>query len=393
MHVQFWSVGSNSMSPLPMSQNNISEHLMEDWVPSLPVGVSSSFMGWPTFLTEGANIQPLDFLTLRQEVGRTERQWKGFLSWMLGVAGTRHVLAQEGYQWIAPISAFYKNTSHQVSLGNWNGSFPQSATRASLPQQPLSRLRPDYLAIRRDSSGIFNLAIAESKGTTLCLTRKSSCPPKWRDQDNNIEISVNNNIIKIPRHIVVATRSNPNAKYKPARRIQVRAWNSAEDLPVSNVSQIAAVDIVSGHLFGLFRNLGLRENAQALAYSVHARSESLINGILDKHEANSLLLRQRADTELERRTDSTKRDRDSGASTFVTMDIEIGRVTFEISAATMSLASNLSLSLSGNEGIKTLSKSALQVDDWVRSQPKTEEAEALLLHGVRVRFPEETLRR
>ena len=91
-HVQYWGVGSTSMTPLLMSESDIGAHLVEDWVPSIPAAVRSSFMGWPSLLIETHNSGSADFLALRSEVGKSERQWKGFLSWMLGVAGTRHPL-------------------------------------------------------------------------------------------------------------------------------------------------------------------------------------------------------------------------------------------------------------------------------------------------------------
>ena len=87
MNVEFWGVGSTASSTLPMTYAHICSHLLSDWVPSLPVNVRSSFVGWPPFLIDVVQYWNGDFLTLRPEAGRSERQWKGFLSWMLGVAG------------------------------------------------------------------------------------------------------------------------------------------------------------------------------------------------------------------------------------------------------------------------------------------------------------------
>jgi len=104
---------------------------------------------------------------------------------MLGVAGTRHVLMSEGYRWIAPISAF-----HIVG-------------------------------------GCIEWAVAEAKGTKMSLKSTSSCPTEWSNQARNVVIKVNGTEIDIPRHVVVATRVNPNAKRDRARRLQVRTWNRA----------------------------------------------------------------------------------------------------------------------------------------------------------------------
>ena len=67
-----------------------------------------------------------DLLAVRAEAARSERQWKSFLSWMLGVAGTRHVLASDSYRWVAPVSAFYPGAVQAVDLSAWHPSFPLS---------------------------------------------------------------------------------------------------------------------------------------------------------------------------------------------------------------------------------------------------------------------------
>jgi hypothetical protein len=387
MNVQYWAIGVGSMTPLSMSQNDISTHLSHDWVPSLPAAVSSSFVGWPSFLIEGVNIQSVDFLTLLKEVGGTERQWKGFLSWMLGVAGTRHVLAQEGYQWIAPISAFYRNSMHPVSLVNWNPSFPQSIVEAKLPLQPITRLRPDYLAIKMDPSGSISLAIAEAKGTKINLNNMHLCPPNWKNQAHNIEILVNGNLQKIARYIVVATRVNPNAINKSTRRIQIRAWNSSENTTEQKLLQYLAVDVVSAHLFGLFRNLGLRENARAIADSVHTRYEHT-SIITDYHRRNAEILRKRADFELETRSTSWKANNDPDTPIVINTDNELGQITFEISGATISLAKKLSLALNLDQAAEALYDSRERILRWWKSQDKLVETAVVLNSGVLVRFPE-----
>jgi hypothetical protein len=119
MNVDFWAVGRAARSTLPMTNADICSHLLSDWMPSLPTSVSSSFVGWPPFLIDVLWYRSEKLLALRAEVGRTERQWKGFLSWMLGVAGTRHVLASEGYRWIAPLSAFYEENFQTVDISDW----------------------------------------------------------------------------------------------------------------------------------------------------------------------------------------------------------------------------------------------------------------------------------
>ena len=71
---------------LPLTVADISSHLLADWMPALPAIVGSSFIGWPPFLLELAKFNETTVLAVRAEAGRSERQWKSVLSWMLGVA-------------------------------------------------------------------------------------------------------------------------------------------------------------------------------------------------------------------------------------------------------------------------------------------------------------------
>lgn len=389
MNIEYWSVGSNTMVPLPMSTNDISTRLIEDWVPSFPVAISSAFMGWPKFLIDGTPIQNLSFLSLRPEIKESERQWKSFLSWMLGIAGTRHVLAKEGYRWIAPVSAFYPNATQGVNLASWHLSFPRSSITTMLPPNPSSRLRPDYLAIRKTSAG-FQWAVAEAKGTSKCLTGMNRCPLDWYNQARNIQIVVHGAVINIPRYFVVATRVNPNASHAYTRRLQVRAWNSYEQLPNSELQTVAAADISSAHLFGFFRNLGLYENARALSYAVQTRSDLRLraNNNYDKDFLNQLFLR--ADSEIRRVFRSEKISHDYQESIILYLDTMMGRISVEISAATMDLTKKLQLSLTEDEATKALIEADSQLDKWDKSQSKTGSVETLVSTGVRVQFPEKT---
>lgn len=76
MFVEFWGVGMTAASPMPMTTYDISSHLIVDWVPSLPVTVSSSFMGWPPFLIEFVRFNGSDLLAVGPQAGCSEQQWK-----------------------------------------------------------------------------------------------------------------------------------------------------------------------------------------------------------------------------------------------------------------------------------------------------------------------------
>ena len=384
MNVQYWAIGSNTETTLGLTLGEISGYLAEDWMPSFPASVSSAFMGWPTYLIEKYKdvfqSQLLDYLTLREGVVETERQWKGFLSWMLGVAGTRHIIKKEGYRWIAPASAFYPNLTYPVNLSNWNPLFPPSIVTATLPTNPKSRLRPDYLAIRMNNRK-YEWAVVESKGISRSLTNMRSCPTNWYNQVRNIDVKVNGVSQNIPRNIVVATRSNPNAKLPRTRRLQIRAWNSG-DRPEQGLPPIATADVVAADLFGVFKNLGLFENARALSNSVAAReASSWTNNIAKSWREILTSVRQQADSELERLTFS----QDEVTSSRVRyLDTQLGRISFEISTATLSLASRLSLSVTQEEALDALVSGESQIEEWTSSQNELGEEEAVLSIGIRV---------
>ncbi len=386
MHVQYWGIGASAMTPLPMSQDEISSRLLEDWVPSLPTTISAAFMGWPSLLIKDIHIGTLDYLTLGTQVGKCERQWKGFLSWMLGVAGARHVLAKEGYEWIAPASAFYPNVGDAIDLHSWHPSFPRSAVTVSLPPIPRSRLRPDYLAIRGTGGAGVEWAVVEAKGTSRCLTSMNSCPRNWYNQARNIQVDVQGTIANVPRHIVIATRTNPNAKQDRTRQLQVRAWNSVEKQVEALLPDEAAVEIVAAHLFGLFQNLRLRENAQALAASVETRAESRLNGALDRTKSTLEHLRELADSELERLTHSQREGSDYWTGGNIEIEMEFGTVSVEISSATLSLSAKLSLSKTKDDAVKALREESGRLKEWDSSQRQKDDAGIVLSSGVRARF-------
>jgi hypothetical protein len=262
---------------LPMTLGHVSGHLAADWVPSLPAAVGSSFIGWPPFLLESNWATGEELLGLRALARRSDRQWKGVLSWMLGVAGARHILDSEGYRWIAPLSAFYPDTVQPVDISNWHPLFPPSRITAAAAPGSQSRLRPDYVALRStsSSSGSLEWALVEAKGTRRPLKSLRACPAAWYDQVHNAIILIDNSPITVPRHLVVATRVNPNAAGERARRLQVRAWNQNEQPEEPGLPPDAGIEIVAAHLFGLFNALGLRQNAVAIALSTQARARQL----------------------------------------------------------------------------------------------------------------------
>jgi hypothetical protein len=260
-YVEVWKAGERWPTRLHMGWQTVASHLLSDWLPSVPVGQSASFFGWPKRLL----VQHYGMLTLSEQVQTTERQWKGMISWMLGVAGTRFYLTEDGYRWIAPVSAFFEERAQLVDVQTWNLSFPQPDLVA---ERRTRGICPDYFCARSSANGRrVEWAVAEAKGTPA-VTRNTSCTPAWRKQVKNIKITYSGGELAPDRFIVVATRVNPKG---PMRNIGVKAWNSAV---MNDVDPFARTlpEIVCAHLFGFYRGIGLEEVANRLALSVARRS-------------------------------------------------------------------------------------------------------------------------
>ena len=257
-----------------MDAGDISTHLVADWLPFLPSSVSSSVCGWPPILVSSEESKSGSFLTMRTEAGRTERQWKAVMSWMLGVAGARHALENLGYRWIAPLSAFYSKANEPVDLSRWHERYPPTVLSIDSDPDSNSRLRPDFIAIKPISSGgDIEWAVVEAKGTTRQLRNMHRCRRDWRDQVRNVRVICQGRSVGVRRHIVIATRVNPNASRPRTRRLQIRVWNSSqggsESLPL-----VAAPEIASAHLYGLARTLGLMHTARELAVAGFDRAQN-----------------------------------------------------------------------------------------------------------------------
>jgi hypothetical protein len=207
--LQYWPVGSLNDVSLSLTQADICRFLVADWLPTLPFAVSRSVLGWPYYLL---SVDPgtKQYLILNPLAGWTERQWKVMLSWMIGIAGTRRVLAEEQYQWIAPLSAFYPNRRQAIMISFWNPGYPPSVLQIVPDPSNGSRLRPDYITALALPNRQREFALVESKGTGSSLNRMRACPSDWANQARNAVVIVNDSPVTFPRHFVVATRCNPN---------------------------------------------------------------------------------------------------------------------------------------------------------------------------------------
>jgi hypothetical protein len=400
--IEFWGVGATVAAAQPMTTADISAHLLADWMPWLPPSASTSFLGWPPFLIKVLTLNGNDYLALREEAGLTERQWKGVLSWMLGVAGTRQTLLNlERYRWIAPLSAFYAEAVQAVDLSKWHSSFPASSVKATRRPRSRSRLRPDYLALRPPAAGsqgqLYDWVVAESKGTNAYLGGSKACPAGWYKQARNVVITVDGSPVTIPRHLVIATRVNPNAKRPQTRRIQVRAWNSTDEARPVRLPGRVAVEIVAAHLFGLFGSLGLRETARATALSVQRRVETDHRIVPALGSVQSEALWHAADREItaDQVLDEHSKNETPGlhelAGRTVTFETALGAIGVEIAPPILSLARKLWRSQDRDAAADILEHTEAQLDEWLHTRRATaHERKAISLpFGVEVQLPDD----
>lgn len=367
-----------------MTTADISSHLLADWVPSLPPAMGSSFLGWPPFLITTVSVNGQALLALDEVAGRSERQWKSVMSWMIGVAGARHVLATERYRWIAPVSAFFPRAVQVVNTAQWPLSFPLTALSVAKRPRSRSRLFPDYLGLRRSSSarGAYEWVVAEAKGTRNCLTNRRTCPTAWAGQVRNIVVTVNGVSINVPRYLVVATRVNPNAASLQTRRLQVRAWNHAEEQ--SHLPPDAIIDVVAAHLFGLFAALGLPENARAVALG-RMRPAAISKESADTAENRS----RRAEAELQQRMRIRDPDQPTLSARTLSFDTQYGPVAVEIAEALIGLARKIQGS-NELDLMAALAETDLKLDAWEkgRRQAANERPDLVVLpYGVEIRLP------
>ena len=278
MNFEYQSVGSTAAVIRRVSLLRLATNVVTDWMPGVPNSLAHGFVDWlgnvvkaESVLTVGKN-----GWVVQETVAGFEKQWKQMTSWMLGVAFCRFVAEIEGYPWWAPVSAFTAaKRKTKVSTDYWIRYLRVARCRIQTPTPALSRLYPDYvLARKRKSSPLSEISFVESKGDKRPLKNLTVPPGDWRSQSKNAEFVYNNVPMTAARHLLVATRVNPNAKDPKTRKIQVRAWNSRD--PDSRSTESAFRAILAAHYIGVCERLDLTGNAELIA----------LNCLLDALETN-----------------------------------------------------------------------------------------------------------
>lgn len=216
-----------------------------------------------------------------------------------------------------------------------------------------------------------------------------TCPASWYEQVHNATISIDNSPISVPRHLVVATRINPNAVGERARRLQVRAWNQNQQPDLPGLPLDAGIELVAAHLFGLFSAVGLRHNALAIALSTQARTRNRTY-----YPARDVRYRvsDAADAELRERAARFANQTESPRFFIETL---FGSIEIDISDVVLGLARQLRLSESREEAIELLKVTDERLDHWEHTHRSEEpdERRVTLRAGVEVYLPLEFGRR
>jgi hypothetical protein len=378
--IEYWPCDNRVCQDLSLTQAEVSDALMLDWLPTFPFPTSRNFLGWPYYLLQEEN-QASRYLVLEPIAGLSDKQWKGFLSWMLGIAGTRKVLKDEGYIYVAPASAFYPERRQPVAIPFWHPDYPPSVLEITKDPENGCQLRPDYIAARPMSRGFTQFALVESKGTFHALYSKHGCPSSWRRQVRNAIVTVNKLPCPIQRHIVVATRCNPNARRSRTRRLQVRAWNSQIQQREDNWDALR--EVVSAHYSGLCRNLGLQKNFDALQIAAvlrYAKSGDLVRKLSETTVGADQELKEIGGWGREGKKDCDFR-----------IEIELGSFHVKLSEHAVSILKALRSDIPTKEVSETINAETIGLTDWFQReshQYEDKETVAIDRSGILVKIDE-----
>jgi len=248
------------------------------------------------------------------------------------------------------------------------------------------------LALRSTASkvqGGYEWAVAEAKGTQVSLTDMAVCPTNWSNQARNVTISIDGSQIPIPRHMVIATRVNPNAGRLKTRRLQVRAWNRHLQPDEPQLPSEAAIEIAAAHIFGLFRGLRLEANALAIALSVQRRAGTLGARMFDFFSTDANRIFDSADRELDER--SIKQPPTVGAipAELISVETELGPIAVTLAEPLIALARRLRQVETHDAAAKVLSEADSALDKWESSlrTAKPEHGGTILPSGIEIRLP------
>lgn len=260
MNADYWPIGGNVRSFLPVSMAELAGNIATDWLPTRPSAVSTGMTDLlGEVLYEEQFAVNRRWIVNRQLTGM-DRQWRGVTSYICGVAFCRKIAEILGYTWCVPVSFYWQNTQPNLFMNWWSPFF--NIRDCVIQKGVLSNLLPDYLLARRSTSGAFEIAFCESKGTSRALQNLSSPPTTWRNQSRNAAFVYQGAVVQPVQCIIVATRIQPRLIRATNRVCQVRVWNVKEEVPPVPAEAIRAILLT--HYMAVFRCVGLGALANCL---------------------------------------------------------------------------------------------------------------------------------
>lgn len=267
--VDYYEVGSFTSVARPIGLLQLASYIASDWLPGVPNSVVNGFGEVLGGVLEKKQLRYPDYhWCVKRDLARTDRQWRGATSWILGVAFARFAMECEGYIWWAPLSAFSGPTSTgKTATGYW----VSPAVDFSIRRDPASsvRLLPDYAACRL-SGATRDYAFVESKGTTKSMASLRIAPADWSKQVRSAELLLRGRTVPVGRHLVVGTRVYPEAVQASTRKVTVRLWNANEGTEPDG--DLAFAVFLALHYAAMCRRLGFGELEDLMTFAAEELS-------------------------------------------------------------------------------------------------------------------------
>ena len=294
---EYYDVGCSKPVVRPIILLDLAKHVATEWMPGVPNPVIDGLAGVLYGVLEPCQIgYRNNYWCVNPNLARTDRQWRGATSWILGVAFARFAMECEGYRWWAPLSAFGgPKSTGKTDTGCWVGPKVEYSIRKKSSSS--ARYLPDYVVCRANGPqpGV-EYAFVESKGTDYSIATWRVPRIEWSDQVRNAELLFQQRVVPVGRHLVVATRVNPEALQPSTRKVVVRLWNTDEGTQLDGGSMFAA--FLAIHYAAMCRRLGYQQLEELMTSAAQEISRSANDSPPSRQGDNSLQDRERRMREL-----------------------------------------------------------------------------------------------
>ena len=147
---EYYDVGCSKPVVRPIILLDLAKHVATEWMPGVPNPVIDGLAGVLYGVLEPCQIgYRNNYWCVNPNLARTDRQWRGATSWILGVAFARFAMECEGYRWWAPLSAFGgPKSTGKTDTGCWVGPKVEYSIRKKSSSS--ARYLPDYVVCRAE---------------------------------------------------------------------------------------------------------------------------------------------------------------------------------------------------------------------------------------------------